>query len=199
MLAAIRHPNVMHFYGAGSTSYISGSLVVTHYKYRGGLLPARGRRAGGHPPPQRHALLWCGVNIIYIRFTGGDSLQTPRRPPSCTRSPRWRPSVGVRGRPLWPLPARVAALVCARSCAPALLWPAWGCCRHTCTKWGKQRRHHGEQGRSAGASSKGRGVLVPGCAGACLQPPEHCWLLCELLPGGTLSRWLHGDRAQGGR
>ncbi|CAL8463015.1 g2549 [Coccomyxa elongata] len=35
--------------------------------------------------------------------------------------------------------------------------------------------------------------------GACLQPPEQCWLLCEYLPGGTLSQWLHGDRKQGGR
>ena len=37
------------------------------------------------------------------------------------------------------------------------------------------------------------------CAGACLQPPEHCWLLCEYLPGGSLSAWLHGSRLQGGR
>lgn len=36
-------------------------------------------------------------------------------------------------------------------------------------------------------------------SGACLQPPEQCWLLCEYLPGGTLSQWLHGDRKQGGR
>ncbi len=36
-------------------------------------------------------------------------------------------------------------------------------------------------------------------AGACLQPPEQCWLLCEYLPGGNLTQWLHGDRKQGGR
>ncbi|KAK9830463.1 hypothetical protein WJX72_011909 [[Myrmecia] bisecta] len=28
--------------------------------------------------------------------------------------------------------------------------------------------------------------------GACLKPPQHCWLLCEYLPGGTLAQWLHG-------
>ncbi|EIE27354.1 kinase-like protein [Coccomyxa subellipsoidea C-169] len=33
--------------------------------------------------------------------------------------------------------------------------------------------------------------------GACLQPPEQCWLLCEYLPGGNLTQWLHGDRKQG--
>ena len=38
-----------------------------------------------------------------------------------------------------------------------------------------------------------------GHAGACLQPPDNCWLLCEYLSGGTLSHWLHGDRQQGGR
>ncbi|CAL5223260.1 g5744 [Coccomyxa viridis] len=35
--------------------------------------------------------------------------------------------------------------------------------------------------------------------GACLKPPDNCWLLCEYLPGGTLSHWLHGERLQGGR
>lgn len=28
--------------------------------------------------------------------------------------------------------------------------------------------------------------------GAVVDPPDRCWLLCEWLPGGTLSRWLHG-------
>lgn len=32
------------------------------------------------------------------------------------------------------------------------------------------------------------------CAGACLKPPKHCWLLCEYLPGGTLMAWLYGDK-----
>jgi hypothetical protein len=32
-----------------------------------------------------------------------------------------------------------------------------------------------------------------------LQPPQHCWLLCEYLAGGTLSQWLHGERMHGGR
>ncbi|KAK9833565.1 hypothetical protein WJX81_006548 [Elliptochloris bilobata] len=40
---------------------------------------------------------------------------------------------------------------------------------------------------------------ILGFYGACLQPPEHCWLLCEYLAGGSLSAWLHGARAQGGR
>lgn len=31
-------------------------------------------------------------------------------------------------------------------------------------------------------------------AGACLQPPQNCWLVCEYLPGGTLSQWLYGTR-----
>ena len=31
-------------------------------------------------------------------------------------------------------------------------------------------------------------------AGAVLQPPQHCWLVCEFLPGGTLSQWLYGTR-----
>ncbi|KAK9800891.1 hypothetical protein WJX73_007224 [Symbiochloris irregularis] len=35
--------------------------------------------------------------------------------------------------------------------------------------------------------------------GACLMPPQHCYLLCEYLPGGTLTNWLHGNRRQGGR
>ena len=33
--------------------------------------------------------------------------------------------------------------------------------------------------------------------GAVIQPPERCWLVCEWLPGGTLSQWLHG--VPGGR
>ena len=70
MLAAIRHPNVMHFYGAGSTSYISGSLVVTHYKHRGGLLPARGRHAGGHP-------LGCGAALCGPSQQGWLRLSVP--------------------------------------------------------------------------------------------------------------------------
>jgi hypothetical protein len=40
---------------------------------------------------------------------------------------------------------------------------------------------------------------LAGYAGACLQPPDNCWLLCEYLSGGTLSQWLHGDRLAGGR
>lgn len=32
-----------------------------------------------------------------------------------------------------------------------------------------------------------------------MAPPDNCWLLCEFLPGGTLSHWLHGERLQGGR
>jgi serine/threonine protein kinase len=30
--------------------------------------------------------------------------------------------------------------------------------------------------------------------GACVDPPSRCWLVCELLPGGTLAEWLHGAR-----
>lgn len=33
--------------------------------------------------------------------------------------------------------------------------------------------------------------------GAVIHPPEKCWLICEWLPGGTLSEWLHGK--PGGR
>lgn len=29
--------------------------------------------------------------------------------------------------------------------------------------------------------------------GACLQPPKHCMLLCEYLPGGNLKEWLYGQ------
>lgn len=29
--------------------------------------------------------------------------------------------------------------------------------------------------------------------GACLQPPKHCMLLCEYLPGGNLRDWLYGQ------
>ncbi|DBA76756.1 TPA: hypothetical protein ACH3X2_008784 [Trebouxia sp. C0005] len=29
--------------------------------------------------------------------------------------------------------------------------------------------------------------------GACLQPPQHCMLLCEYLPGGNLRDWLYGQ------
>lgn len=30
--------------------------------------------------------------------------------------------------------------------------------------------------------------------GACVDRPDHCWLICEYMSGGTLSRWLYGDR-----
>ena len=33
-------------------------------------------------------------------------------------------------------------------------------------------------------------VSWSGHTGACLAPPDNCWLLCEYLPGGTLSHWL---------
>jgi serine/threonine protein kinase len=29
--------------------------------------------------------------------------------------------------------------------------------------------------------------------GACMRSYEECWLVTEFLPGGDLSRWLHGD------
>lgn len=32
--------------------------------------------------------------------------------------------------------------------------------------------------------------------GACLQPPKHCMLLCEYLPGGNLRDWLYGKTSQ---
>lgn len=32
----------------------------------------------------------------------------------------------------------------------------------------------------------------PSPAGACIDPPNQCWLVCELLPGGTLATWLYG-------
>lgn len=28
--------------------------------------------------------------------------------------------------------------------------------------------------------------------GAVLAPPEHCWLICEFMSGGTLATWLYG-------
>lgn len=34
----------------------------------------------------------------------------------------------------------------------------------------------------------------PCTAGACLQPPQNCWLVCEYLQGGTLSQWLYGTK-----
>lgn len=26
-----------------------------------------------------------------------------------------------------------------------------------------------------------------------LAPPEHCWIICEFMPGGTLDTWLYGE------
>ncbi|KAK9866152.1 hypothetical protein WJX84_009131, partial [Apatococcus fuscideae] len=31
---------------------------------------------------------------------------------------------------------------------------------------------------------------------ACLRPPNHCCLLCEYMPGGTMSVWLHGPKGR---
>lgn len=28
--------------------------------------------------------------------------------------------------------------------------------------------------------------------GACVEPPDRCWIVCEYLPGGSLSAWLYG-------
>eukprot|EP00210_Caulerpa_lentillifera_P006312 g6029.t1 len=32
--------------------------------------------------------------------------------------------------------------------------------------------------------------------GASINRPDHCWLVCEYMSRGTLSRWLYGDRTQ---
>jgi len=32
--------------------------------------------------------------------------------------------------------------------------------------------------------------------GACFQKPDHCWLICEYMAGGTLAKWLHGDQGR---
>ena len=34
-------------------------------------------------------------------------------------------------------------------------------------------------------------------AGAVIQPPHVCWLVCEYLPGGTLAEWLYGKNGKG--
>eukprot|EP00270_Netrium_digitus_P014502 TRINITY_DN4930_c0_g3_i1.p1 TRINITY_DN4930_c0_g3~~TRINITY_DN4930_c0_g3_i1.p1 ORF type:complete len:416 (+),score=71.35 TRINITY_DN4930_c0_g3_i1:59-1249(+) len=32
--------------------------------------------------------------------------------------------------------------------------------------------------------------------GAVIKPPSHCWVVTELLPGGTLMQWLHGSSSR---
>lgn len=37
--------------------------------------------------------------------------------------------------------------------------------------------------------------IVP-FVGACIQKPDKCWLMCEYMKGGTLSKWIHGDQSR---
>lgn len=46
--------------------------------------------------------------------------------------------------------------------------------------------------REATALSSVRHPNVVQLYGAVIQPPERCWIVTELLPGGTLAAWLHG-------
>uniref|UniRef100_A0A1D1ZVU6 Protein kinase domain-containing protein n=1 Tax=Auxenochlorella protothecoides TaxID=3075 RepID=A0A1D1ZVU6_AUXPR len=46
--------------------------------------------------------------------------------------------------------------------------------------------------REVAALRRLRHPHVMGLWGACLADPGAAWLLCELLPGGTLAAWLHG-------
>lgn len=41
--------------------------------------------------------------------------------------------------------------------------------------------------------SRQRHPFVLSLIGACLDPPDHGWLVTEILTGGTLKEWLHGQ------